>query len=152
MTDKMEKDTGVEEQHFPVSMGVPEMLKMASEKLLAASNELDSHCKEELYRSIDTILEKCSGRIKDIISLLEYSEEATQKVKDLCREVDEKFLQASNLHLGAIECLRRFMETEESPFLEKANIAMKDGEVLLEQADSKARELSDFSLLDKVYK
>lgn len=85
------------------------------------------------------MLEEDANEIQAMIEKL--NEEVPDSVAAITREIDEKFAEASNYFLDAIEDYLDFMENEDKVLLEQASRSIKQGAINLEEADAKAQTL-----------
>lgn len=109
-----------------------------------SAKEKDDEKKDEYFKIIFDRLEKDAEEIKQMVEGLKL-DEMPEKVAMICRDVDEKFMQASNCHMEAVEMLKEYIDTEDSKLVDKTMESLKIGASLLEQADSMVWQLSQYS-------
>jgi hypothetical protein len=109
-----------------------------------SAKEKDDEKKDEYFKIIFDRLEKDAEEIKQMVEGLKL-DEMPEKVAMICKDVDEKFMQASNCHMEAVEMLKEYIDTEDSKLVDKTMESLKIGASLLEQADSMVWQLSQYS-------
>jgi len=70
-------------------------------------------------------------------------QELPEKVAELTRDIDQAFIEASNLFLESIDYYRKFLEKEDPVLIEEARNIIQEGANQLEKADAKAQALEN---------
>jgi len=121
-------------------IGLIHHLKMVGDKLLEiAQNEGESEKRQQFYDEIFMIIEEDEMEIQGMIE--ELNQEVPENVALIIGDIDEKFANASNYFLDAIEYYYQFPETEDPAIVERAMNSIKEGSRILEEADAKAQAL-----------
>ncbi len=71
----------------------------------------------------------------------ELNQELPENVAQLTREIDEKFAGASNYFLDAVEFYMQYLENEDPDLIRNARNSIKQGAIMLEEADARAQSL-----------
>lgn len=119
---------------------IPHISNVADILTDISQNITDPEEKGDCYDIVYEVLTDDADEIKEMID--ELNEEVPENVAFITKEIDEKFANASNYFLDAIEFYFQFIEAEDPDHLENAKKSIKEGARLLEEADAKAQELS----------
>lgn len=119
---------------------VPHISNVADILTDISQNITDPDDKADCFDVVYEVLNDDADDIKEMID--ELNEEVPENVAFITKEIDEKFANASNYFLDAIEFYFQFIETEDPSHIDNAKKSIKEGARILEEADAKAQELS----------
>lgn len=132
-----------EETEEAEAIGLITMLNYIGEDLLYIyENETDPEEKNNVYLEIDAVLSDIHSEITAMLEELTF-QELPEKVAELTRDIDQAFIEASNLFLESIDYYRKFLEKEDPVLIEEARNIIQEGANQLEKADAKAQALEN---------
>lgn len=119
---------------------IPHISNVADILMDISQNISDPTEKSDCFDVVYEVLVDDADEIKEMID--ELNEEVPENVAFITKEIDEKFANASNYFLDAIEFYFQFIEAESPDHIENAKKSITEGARILEEADAKAQELS----------
>jgi hypothetical protein len=94
----------------------------------------DAEKKGRYYKNISIRLEKDQAEIQKMLNQLNDGS-MPEKVRNLCGEIDEKYIASFNLFLDGIDYFLRYMETGEIELVDEGQRILMEGADLLEQGN-----------------
>ncbi len=96
----------------------------------------------EYNEEIQQELMDMSEEIRQMMEEL-YSDDLPEKVAELTRDIDDKFDEASSLHLDAVEMMLEYIETAQENLIDQAMETLEKAGGLLEHASMLAEAFSE---------
>jgi hypothetical protein len=104
----------------------------------------DAKKKERYYKNIKIRLEKDRAEIQKMLEQLNDGG-LSEKVRNLCGEIDEKYVASFNLFLDGIDYFLRYMETGEIELVDEGQKILMEGAGLLERGNILVGDLAEIT-------
>jgi hypothetical protein len=137
-------DSSLDSSEEPSLMITLHLEEIAGELFEIISSEPDGNVRREYYAALRPLLCEDAREIEGIMQGLKEGD-TPEKLAEAFQQIDDKFTQASHLHLHAIDCLQVFMDGAEDPELLKLALkSLEEGSALLDEAGAQVDEVSKF--------
>lgn len=101
----------------------------------------DAQKKERYFQNICAQLEKDQNEIQNMLEQLNDGN-VSEKVRNLCGEIDDKFVASFNLFLDGIDYFLRYIETAQAELIDEGQRSIMQGADLLEQGNALVGDLT----------
>lgn len=100
------------------------------------SADLSREDMESVNSRLKELMDKCTDEVQGVLSGIDI--DAPPAVKEVCAEIEQLTMDASESYLDAISCMKQFLDTKEKSLLEQAGMFVHQGDAMMDLLNERA--------------